>query len=286
MGIFSLMIKTIMNRPVVFPQGVSVPALGQGTWRMGRNPLQRNSEAEVIRLGLDLGLMLIDTAEMYHDAELVVGKAVQGRREQAYLVSKVLPGNASFRGTIEACEKSLQRLRIECLDLYLLHWPGSQPIEETLGAFVRLREQGKIAAFGVSNFDIADMEEAWETPGGTAIATNQVLYNLQRREVERELRAWCRQRNMPLMAYSPFNQGRLDVAPLHAVAQRHAASPYQVALAWLLHQDEVIVIPKSARPEHIRENHAATEISLTAEDLEEIDRAFPPPGSAASLGMY
>ena len=282
MGTFAPVVKITMNRPVVFPDGVSVPALGQGTWCMGQNPLKRNAEADALRLGLDLGMTLIDTAEMYHDAEIVVGKAVQGRREEVYIVSKVLPGNASLRGTIKACEKSLKRMTFECMDLYLLHWPGRYPLRETLEAFVRLREQGKITAFGVSNFDVSGMEEAWECPGGPAIATNQVLYNLECREVEWELSAWCRQRRVPLMAYSPFNKGRLDAAPLQAVARRHDAGPYQVALAWLLHQEDVIVIPKSARPGHIRENHAACEISLTGEDLEEINRAFPPPAGTGS----
>ena len=252
---------------------------------MGKNRLERNSEADAIRLGLDLGMTLIDTAEMYDDAELVVGKALKGRRDDAYIVSKVLPGNASFRGTTKACEKSLKRMGVERMDLYLLHWPGNYPVQETLDAFVRLREQGKIAAFGVSNFDVSEMEEAWECPGGPAIATNQVLYNLERRQVEGGLRSWCRQRNVPLMAYSPFNQGRLDSTPLQAIAERHNAGPYQIALAWLLYQDNVIVIPKSAREGHIRENHAAAEISLTNLDLEEINRAFPAPAGASSLKM-
>ncbi len=250
---------------------------------MGRNPLKRNTEVDAIRLGLDLGMTLIDTAEMYHDAEIVVGKALRGRRDDACVVSKVLPGNASSRGTIKACEKSLKRMGIECMDLYLLHWPGSYPVQETLDAFVRLREQGKIAAYGVSNFDVSDMEEAWTCPGGTGIATNQVLYNLECREVEWELRGWCRRRNVPLMAYSPFNVGRLDAVPLQAVARRHNAGAYQIALAWLLHQDNVIVIPKSVRPGHIRENHAAGEINLSSEDLEEINHAFPAPAARASL---
>ena len=274
-----------MNNPVFFPSGVSVPALAQGTWCMGKNRLKRNSEADAIRLGLDLGMTLIDTAEMYDDAEIVVGNALKGRRDDAYIVSKVLPRNASFSGTIKACEKSLKRMGVERMDLYLLHWPGNYPVQETLDAFVRLREQGKVVAYGVSNFDVSEMQEAWECPGGPAIATNQVLYNLERREVEGELLAWCRQRNVPLMAYPPLNQGRLDVAALKGVAQRHNANPYQVALAWLLHQDNVIVIPKSSRRDHIEENHAAAEISLTSTDLEEIDRIFPSPAGASSLKM-
>ncbi len=274
-----------MNNPVFFPSGVSVPALGQGTWCMGKNRLKRNSEADAICFGLDLGMTLIDTAELYDDAEIVVGKALKGRRDDTYIVSKVLPRNASYSGTIKACEKSLKRMDVEYMDLYLLHWPGSYPVQETLNAFVRLREQGNIAAFGVSNFDVSEMQEAWECGGGPAIATNQVLYNLERREVEGELLAWCRQRNVPLMAYSPLNQGRLDVAALKGVAQRHNANPYQVALAWLLHQDNVIVIPKSSRRDHIEENHAAAEISLTSTDLEEIDRIFPSPAGASSLKM-
>ncbi len=274
-----------MGSTVTFPGTKAMSALGQGTWHMGRNRLKRNTEANAIRLGLDLGMTLLDTAEMYNDAELVVGKALTGRRDEAFVVTKVLPSNASLPGTISACERSLKRLNIDCIDLYLLHWNGSIPVSETLEAFVRLQQQGKIAAFGVSNFDTHDMEEAWVEPGGDTIATNQVLYNLECRGAEWSLMPWCRKHRVPLMAYSPLNQGRMNFPVLQGVADRHSATPSQVALAWLLHQYQVVVIPKSADPAHIRENHRATEIILTAGDLQEIDRLFPPPSGEQPLGM-
>jgi diketogulonate reductase-like aldo/keto reductase len=274
-----------MNFTVTIPGKASVPSLGQGTWHMGKNRLKRKEEADAIRFGLDLGMTLVDTAEMYHDAELVVGKAISGRRDDAFVVSKVLPSNGSLRGTISACERSLKRLGIECLDLYLLHWIGSIPVSQTLEAFVRLREQGKIAAFGVSNFDTPEMEDAWNDPGGESIATNQILYNLECRGAEWSLLPWCCQHQVPIMAYSPLNQGRLNFPALMEVATRHNATPAQIALAWLLHQQQVIVIPKSVDLTHIRENHMATKIVLSPEDLVEIDQLFSPPGCAHPLQM-
>ncbi|OTA40500.1 MAG: oxidoreductase, partial [Symbiobacterium thermophilum] len=242
------------------PSGERVPVLGQGTWMMGESRRSRREEVEALRLGLDLGMTLIDTAEMYADggAEEVVAEAIAGRRDQVFLVTKVLPGNASRRGTIEACERSLRRLRTDRIDLYLLHWRGRYPLAETLEAFAELVRAGKIRYWGVSNFDTDDMEELTGLPGGAAVATNQVLYNLSRRGIEYDLLPWCRERRIPIMAYSPIEQGRILGNPaLRRVAARHGATPAQVALAWLLRQKDVMVIPKAGRPEHVRENRAA-----------------------------
>jgi diketogulonate reductase-like aldo/keto reductase len=270
---------------VTFSNGVSVPALGQGTWYMGVDQNQRKQEADALRYGLDLGMQLIDTAEMYNDAEIVVANAVQGRRDTAYIVSKVLPSNGSAKGTIEACERSLRRLRSEYIDLYLLHWSGRYPISETLESFQKLVEQGKIRDYGVSNLNIKEIEQAWATPGGTNIRTNQVLYNLHQRGIEWDLLPWCRDHSMPIMAYSPLNQGRLAPEVLEQVALRHNASRYQIALAWTLQQQDVIAIPKAATIEHIDQNLAASKIALTQEELKQIHRAFPPPMSATPLEM-
>ncbi|MFB5085376.1 aldo/keto reductase [Symbiobacterium thermophilum] len=270
------------------PSGEWVPVLGQGTWTMGESRRSRREEAEALRLGLDLGMTLIDTAEMYADggAEEVVAEAIAGRRDEVFLVSKVLPGNASRRGTIEACERSLRRLRTDRIDLYLLHWRGRHPLAETLEAFAELVRAGKIRYWGVSNFDTGDMEELTGLPGGAAVATNQVLYNLSRRGIEYDLLPWCRERRIPIMAYSPIEQGRiLENTVLRRVAARHGATPAQVALAWLLRQKDVMVIPKAGRPEHVRENRAALDLELTAEDLAELDRAFPSPTRKVPLEM-
>lgn len=270
------------------PSGERVPVLGQGTWMMGESRRSRREEVEALRLGLDLGMTLIDTAEMYADggAEEVVAEAIAGRRDQVFLVTKVLPGNASRRGTIEACERSLRRLRTDRIDLYLLHWRGRYPLAETLEAFAELVRAGKIRYWGVSNFDTDDMAELTGLPGGAAVATNQVLYNLSRRGIEYDLLPWCRERRIPIMAYSPIEQGRILGNPaLRRVAARHGATPAQVALAWLLRQKDVMVIPKAGRREHVRENRAALDLELTAEDLAELDRAFPPPTRKVPLEM-
>ncbi|MFS8640281.1 MAG: aldo/keto reductase [Symbiobacteriaceae bacterium] len=270
------------------PSGERVPVLGQGTWMMGASRRSRREEVEALRLGLDLGMTLIDTAEMYADggAEEVVAEAIAGRRDQVFLVTKVLPGNASRRGTIEACERSLRRLRTDRIDLYLLHWRGRYPLAETLEAFAELVRAGKIRYWGVSNFDTDDMAELTGLPGGAAVATNQVLYNLSRRGIEYDLLPWCRERRIPIMAYSPIEQGRILGNPaLRRVAARHGATPAQVALAWLLRQKDVMVIPKASRPEHVRENRGALDLALTAEDLAELDRAFPPPTRKVPLEM-
>jgi diketogulonate reductase-like aldo/keto reductase len=272
-------------KQIKLPDNKFVSALGQGTWHMGRDASLYEQESNALRYGMDLSMNLIDTAEMYHDAELVVARALRGRREEAFVVSKVLPGNASYKGTIDACERSLGRLGVECIDLYLLHWAGAHPIEETLEAFQRLVSQGKIARYGVSNLDIHEMEVAWSMPGGDRIATNQLYYNVMHRGIEWDLLPWCREKGMPIMAYSPLNQGRLDSAALEQVAMRHHTSPHQIALAWLLMQDDVIVIPKSARKHHIDQNYAALDIKLTDEDLVKIDQKCPPPDHATGLDI-
>jgi diketogulonate reductase-like aldo/keto reductase len=275
-------------RIVKLPSGEAVPALGQGTWGMGEQARRAADEALALRLGLDLGLTLIDTAEMYGDggAEEVVADAIAGRRNEVFLVSKVLPENASRRGTIDACERSLRRLGTDRIDLYLLHWRGSVSLSETLEAFSELMEAGKIRHWGVSNLDTDDMEELVELPGAADCATNQVLYNLTRRGVEFDLLPWCRKRSIPIMAYSPIEQGRmLGHTALKTVAARHDATPAQVALAWLLRQPDIIVIPKAMNPAHVKENRVALDLRLTGDDLADLDKAFPPPARKKPLEM-
>jgi diketogulonate reductase-like aldo/keto reductase len=273
-------------RTLSLPSGRVVPILGQGTWEMGEKRSRRQEEVAALSQGVDLGMTLIDTAEMYAEggAEKVVAEALAGRRGEVFVVSKVYPHNATRQGAVAACERSLKRLKTDYLDLYLLHWRGSVPLAETLEAFQRLKESGKIRDYGVSNFDVSDMEEAIDYPGGEAIATNQILYNLARRGVEWDLLPWCRKYSIPVMAYSPIEQGRmLDNAALKAVASRHQATPAQIALAWLLRQEGVIAIPKSSRPEHVRENHASLNVILTEDDLTDLDRRFPPPSMKKPL---
>lgn len=277
-----------MMRTLQLPSGQAIPILGIGTWQMGENRRDRQLEIEALRYGLDLGLSLIDTAEMYGEggAEEVIASAIADRRSEVFLVSKVYPHNASRAGAIAACERSLKRLKTDYLDLYLLHWHGSIPLAETLEAFHRLQQAGKIRSYGVSNFDIQDMEEALHLQGGSAIATNQVLYNLRRRGIEWNLLPWCRQRNIPIMAYSPIEQGRLLTdRVLQSIAQERGTSPAQVAIAWLLHQEGVIVIPKSSRRHHIEQNYAALNLQLSAEELASLDAAFPPPTRPVPLEM-
>jgi len=266
--------------------------LGQGTWRVGENRGRRQNEIAALRLGLDLGLSLIDTAEMYGEgaAEELIGEAIAGRREEVFLVSKVYPHNATERGTAAACERSLRRLKTDHLDLYLLHWRGAAPIAETLAAFQLLKKAGKILDYGVSNFDVDDMKEADRLPDAKGIASNQVLYNLVHRGIEWDLLPWCTGRAIPIMAYSPLDYspsahtGMLNARALHTIASRHGATPAQVALAWLL-QQQVIVIPKASNPEHLRENYGALAVRLTASDLAELDNAFAPPQEKVSLEM-
>jgi diketogulonate reductase-like aldo/keto reductase len=253
---------------------------------MGEVEKKRSTEITALRLGIDLGMTLIDTAEMYADggAEKVVGEAISGRRDDVYLVSKVYPHNASRKGAVEACERSLHRLKTDYLDLYLLHWRGSVPLEETLSAFDDLQKTGKIREFGVSNFDKSDMEQAVATSAGENIAMNQVLYNLQRRGIEWDLLPWCRQRGIPVMAYSPIERGRL-LGPLRPFSERRNLAPAQVALAWLLHQKGIIAIPKAGNVQHVSENRAAADVTLSAEELAELDSLFPRPTRKTSLEM-
>jgi diketogulonate reductase-like aldo/keto reductase len=260
--------------------GAVMPNLGLGTWRMGENDAARSEEIAALKAGLDLGMRLIDTAEMYADggAETVVADAIDGRRDDAFVVSKVLPQHASYAGTVAACERSLTRLRVERIDLYLLHWPGEHPLDETLRAFTALAQQGKILHYGVSNFDIDELERAERLPGGARIGVNQVLYNLERRGIERAMIPWCAGKKIAIMAYSPLEQGRLRPSDtLRRVAERHDASPAQVALAFTLRHDNVVSIPKATRRAHVKDNAKAAAIVLTEEDLMDIDRAFPAP---------
>ncbi|MGV9255071.1 aldo/keto reductase [Streptomyces sp. NPDC003697] len=276
-----------LARRIALPSGEVIAALGQGTWYLGENPARREQEIAALRLGLDLGMTVVDTAEMYGDgaAEELVGEAIRGRREEVFLVSKVLPGHADRRGTVAACEGSLRRLRTEQLDLYLLHWRGQWPLEETLAGFTYLMEAGKIRYWGVSNLDVADMVELTTLPGGDAVAVDQVLYNLSRRGIEWNLLPWCREAGVTVMAYSPIEQGRLLNDPaLGAVARALGATPAQVALAWVLEQ-EVAAIPRSGSPEHVRENRAAADLHLPTEALDALDEAFPPPSGPTPLEM-
>ena len=268
------------------PDGATIPVFGIGTWHMGESRGAFSAEVAALRRGLELGITLIDTAEMYGSggAEEVVGEAIAGRRDATYLVSKVLPSNASRQRAIRACEESLKRLGTDRLDLYLLHWRGGTPLEETVRAFEDLRAAGKILRWGVSNFDPDDMAELAAISPDCAV--NQVLYNLTRRGIEYDLLPWCQQRGLPIMAYSPIEQGRLlGNRVLGAVAARHGATPAQMALAWLLRQEGIIAIPKTGEPDRVRENHAALAVRLTEQDLADLDRAFPPPTGPRPLEM-
>jgi diketogulonate reductase-like aldo/keto reductase len=255
---------------------------------MGEDARRRRAEVDALKLGLDLGMTLVDTAEMYGEggAEKVVSEAIEGRRDGVFLVSKVLPENASKAGTIRACERSLARLKTDRLDLYLLHWPGRHPVEDTLDALTRLRAQGKILHHGLSNFDTDEIEEAAALPGGSGIAADQVLYNLGRRGIERRLIPWCRARGVLVMAYSPLEQGRLgSKKALTAVAARHEVSPACVAIAWTIREEGVIAIPKATSPDHVRENARAASLALTPEDLAALDAAFPAPSRDVPLAV-
>jgi diketogulonate reductase-like aldo/keto reductase len=275
-------------RTTTLPSGEAIQVLGQGTWKMGEDSRRRAGEVNALKLGLDLGMTLIDTAEMYASggAEEVVAEAIAGRRDELFLVSKVLPSNASRSGVARACESSLKRLRTDRIDLYLLHWPGSVPLSETVEAFEALKKAGKIRHWGVSNFDTDEMEELTGLRSGGNVQTNQVLYNLSRRGPEFDLAPWSRQRGIPLMAYSPVEQGALARnARLEAIAARHNATAAQIALAWVMAQPGVIAIPKASSQDHVRQNVAALDIKLTAEDFTELDRAFPPPTRKRGLEM-
>lgn len=271
---------------LVLSNGITIPSLGMGTWFMGQARSDRAAEVAALKCGIDLGMTLIDTAEMYGygGAEEVVGEAIAGRRNEAFLVSKVLPSNASRQGTVAACERSLKRMKTDCIDLYLLHWPGTYPLQETFAAFRALQEAGKIRAFGVSNFDTRDMKEAAKyDDGGNCL--NQVLYNLGSRGIEWDLLPWQRERNIATMAYSPLHQTRLlRNSALQRIANELSITPAQLALAWLLHQG-TIPIPKSSNTVRVEENRKAWDIRLSAETLAALDAAFPPPERKVPLDI-
>jgi len=275
-------------RKLRLPMGDEIPVLGQGTWRMGESTAKRADEVKTLQLGLDLGMTLIDTAEMYADgkSEEVVADAIAGKRDQVFLVTKVLPSNASRKDVVAAGERSLKRLKTDRIDLYLLHWRGGSPLAETLAGFHDLMQAGKIRSFGVSNFGVNDMKEWLALKDGDAAQTNQVLYNVATRGIDFDLIPWQAERGIPVMAYSPLAQGRLPKSgALKAIAARHQATVGQVMLAWCLRHKMVFAVPKTSRLEGVRENAAAGDLALTASDLAEIDRDFPPPARAKPLEM-
>jgi diketogulonate reductase-like aldo/keto reductase len=272
---------------VRLPSGEMVPALGQGTWKMGESAGKRAAEIKALQVGIDLGMTLIDTAEMYANggSEEVVREAIAGWRDELFIVSKVLPSNASRKGTVAACERSLKRLGTDRLDLYLLHWPGNHPIADTVAAFEALRAEGKIRHWGVSNFDAGDLDEVLAA-GGKNVAANQVLYNLTRRGIEHDLLPWQARHKVPIMAYSPVEQGRLaNNRALEAIGKKHNVTAAQVALAFTLLRPDVISIPKASDPEHVRDNRAAADLVLDGVDRAALDKAFPPPKRATPLEM-
>ncbi|WP_297353850.1 aldo/keto reductase [Paraburkholderia sp.] len=279
---------TIDIATVSLPDGEHIPKLGQGTWEMGEQPARRAAEIAAIRAGVELGMTLVDTAEMYGDGatESLLGEALGGLRERVFLVSKVYPHNASRRGVQTACEKSLKRLKTDHLDLYLLHWRGSVPLEETVAGFEALRQAGKIRHWGVSNFDTDDMDELMTVPGGDACATNQILYNVARRGPEYDLLPWLAAHDMPAMAYSPVDHARLPKrSALDDIADARGVSVFQVALAWVLQQSGVFAIPKAGSAEHVRDNQRALELRLDAGECAAIDAYFKPPRSKRPLEM-
>ena len=278
---------------VTFAEGLTVPAIGQGTWYMGENASQRRNEVDALRAGIDLGLTLIDTAEMYADgaAEEVVGEAIKGQREKVYLVSKVYPWNAGGQKGIAACDASLRRLGTDHIDLYLLHWRGNFGLDETVELMETLQQQGKIGRWGVSNLDYDDMQELWSVTGGTACATDQVLYHLASRGIEYDLLPWCQQQNMPVMAYCPLAQagrlrsGLMNHPVVNDIARHHQASAAQILLAWVISHKGVMAIPKAATLEHVTENAGALRIALSAEELLKLDHAFPAPDHKTALDV-
>lgn len=271
---------------VMLPCGEQVAALGQGTWRIGDDPARRKEEIDCLRRGIDLGLTLIDTAEMYGEgrSETLVGEAIEGRRDEVFIASKVYPHNASRRSMQVSCENSLKRLRIDAIDLYLLHWQGDVPLAETVEAFEALRRAGKIRHWGVSNFNTALMRELHDVPAGVAVQTDQVLYNLGRRGIEWDLLPWLRERHVPVMAYSPLDEGRLVLhRGLVEFAKNHGMTPAQVAIGWLLARDGVIAIPKTGSRKRLEENALAMKHPLTTAQLQELDALFPPPKGPSPL---
>ena len=281
-------VNIIAMKQLNLPSGNKMPVFGLGTWRMGEQQNNFKQEVDAIRAAIELGINLVDTAEMYGEggAETIIGEAIRGRRDELFLVSKFYPHNAAHDDVIKACERSLRRLNCDCIDLYLYHWPGGIPFSETFVALHELQDSGKIRDFGVSNFDLDDLEDIPEADQGR-LGCNQIFYNLSHREVESSVSSWCRQKGVPLMAYSPLDQASslLRSPELGKVAERHGASNAQIALAWLLHQPNTVVIPKSIQPQRIRENLDALDINLTVEDLADLDQAFPPPDRPIRLSM-
>ncbi|MFS7250939.1 aldo/keto reductase [Rahnella rivi] len=280
-------------KTVQFPDGTTVPAIGQGTWYMGERNSDLRAEVKALQQGLDAGMTLIDTAEMYADggAERVVGEAIAGRRDAAFLVSKVYPHHAGGAKAIAACEQSLKRLKTECIDLYLLHWRGSIPLHDTVAAMETLQASGKIRRWGVSNLDTDDMQALWKIPGGQACMTNQVLYHAAARGIEFDLLPWCEEHGVPVMAYCPLAQAgklRHDVltsAVMQDIASARGVSSSQVALAWVTRTGNVIAIPKAVQPQHVKDNAAALTLSLTEDEIARIDAAFPAPNHKTPLDM-
>ncbi len=276
-------------KTVQLADGECVPALGQGTWGMGESKSAHADEVAALRLGIDLGMTLVDTAEIYGDggSEKVVTDAIEGQRDRVFVVTKVSPGNASRTGLPKACERSLKRLRIDTIDLYLLHWPSKTPLAETVKAFEQLRSAGKIRRWGVSNFDVEDMKELLAIENGSACAANQVLYHVGERAIESDLLPWSQKNKIPIMAYSPVGRGRrlLNNATLKKIAERRDATPAQIAIAWVLRQPGVVAIPKASNKTHVRDNAQSVDIQLADQDFADIDREFPPPRSKQPLPM-
>lgn len=281
------------KRVVSLPDGTTVPVLGQGTWYMGENSRMKDQEVKALQLGIELGMTLIDTAEMYGNggAERVVGEAIKGQRDKVFLVSKVYPHNAGRNKIAEACENSLKRLNTDHLDLYLLHWRGRIPLAETIEGMEKLKKEGKILRWGVSNFDTDDMEELLAASNGTNCMTNQVLYHLGSRGIEFDLLPWQQQHQMPIMAYSPIAQGGslrrqlLSDSTIREIAEKHNVKPMQIVLAWCIRSNQVIAIPKAVQKEHVLENAAAAYIELSHEDLAKLDKAFPAPTRKVPLDI-
>lgn len=282
-----------MAKQILFSESKPLPAIGQGTWYMGENPLQHKDEVNALRAGIDLGLTLIDTAEMYANggAEKVVGEAISGRRDEVFLVSKVYPWNAAGQSAIQACEDSLTRLKTDYLDLYLLHWRGDIALEETVSVMQQLIAQGKIRRWGVSNLDYTDMQELSNIAGGRECATNQVLYHLASRGIEYDLLPWCQQQKMPVMAYCPLAQagrlrsGLMNHPALNTLAQQKGVTVAQLLLAWVIHHEGVIAIPKAGSVAHVTENAAALKVELSQAEIEIMEKAFPAPGRKTPLDM-
>ncbi|MGD6944511.1 aldo/keto reductase [Cytobacillus gottheilii] len=274
-----------MSKTITLPDGTSLPSVGQGTWYMGEKPQMKSKEVKALQLGIELGMNVIDTAEMYAEgeAELVVGEALKGRRDAVFLVSKVYPHHAGLNSIERACENSLKRLGTDHLDLYLLHWRGSVPLAETIEGMEKLKKDGKIARWGVSNFDTADMKELWSTENGQNCMTNQVLYHLGSRGIDYDLVPWQHEHNMPIMAYSPLAQGGslrqqlLTDPAIKEIAEKYNAEPLQIALAWTIRADNCLAIPKAVQEEHVRANAAAAGITLTDDDLQKLGEVFPKP---------